>query len=318
MKYWVGITDDLWFSFLRDLQPAPEEVSFWHPSGKPPFTQETSLFLFKLHSPNNCIAGGGIFGGSVKLPLSLLWEAFGQKNGRENFSELQAIITSYRDKHKRSYLPNPEISSSIILEPFFWSEEDWIDISHLWKRGLVQGKFFDTENQEENLIWQKVQDRLTKTTMNESSVKLSDIPGIYNDKVPELRYGKGYIIRPRIGQGLFRVSVIKAYNKRCSITGEKTLPVLEAAHIKPYALSGPHSTSNGLLLRADLHKLFDNHYITVTPEMHVEVSSRIREEYENGREYYKMHGKKLEVIPERYSDRPSSEYLEWHNSLFVS
>ncbi len=41
-------------------------------------------------------------------------------------------------------------------------------------------------------------------------------------------------------------------------------------------------------------------------------------EYENGGEYYKMHGKKLEVIPEKYSDRPSSEYLEWHNSLFVS
>lgn len=317
MKYWVGITDDIWFSFLKNLEPPPDEVSFWHPSGKPPFSQETSLFLFKLHAPNNSIVGGGIFGGSVKLPLSLLWEAFGQKNGRENFSDLQAIITSYRDKHKRTYHPNPEIASSIILEPFFWPEKDWIDISHLWKRGLVQGKFFNTENPEEDLIWQKVQDRLAARNIDEKSLKSSDVSGSYTDKGPELRYGKGYVIRPRIGQGLFRVSVIEAYHKRCSITGEKTLPVLEAAHIKPYSSSGPHTTSNGLLLRADLHKLFDNHYITVTADLHVEVSSRIREEYENGREYYKMHGKKLEVIPEKSSDRPSREYLDWHNNLFV-
>ncbi len=302
---------------MRDLKPSPEEVSFWHPSGKPPFSQETSLFLFKLHSPNHYIVGGGVFGGSVKLPLSLLWDAFGQKNGRENFSDLQSIITSYRDKHKRTYHPNPEIASSIILEPFFWQKQDWIDISHLWKRGLVQGKFFNTENPEENLILQKVQDRLAKNCINEESPKSSEMSGIYNNTELELRYGKGYLMRPRIGQGLFRVSVINAYQKRCSVTGEKTLPVLEAAHIKPYSLFGPHATNNGLLLRADLHKLFDNHYITITPDLYVEVSSRIKEEYDNGREYYQMHGKKLMIIPEKDSDKPSQEYLEWHNNLFV-
>ena len=48
-----------------------------------------------------------------------------------------------------------------------------------------------------------------------------------------------------------------AYERRCAVTGEKTLPVLEAAHIRPYALLGPHRVNNGLLLRSDLHKLFD-------------------------------------------------------------
>ena len=262
MKYWVGITDDYWFDFLRNLEPAPDEVSFWHPSGKPPFAQNTSLFLFKLHAPKDCIVGGGIFGKSVKLPLSLLWEVFGNKNGRESFSELQKIIKSYRDKHKRAYHPNPEIASSIILEPFFWPEKDWIDIRHLWKRGLVQGKFFNTENPEEEWVWQEVQNRLSKSYLPGNPSVASDDSANYNTGEPELRYGKGYVIRPRIGQGLFRISVMEAYQKRCSITGEKTLPVLEAAHIKPYALSGPHVTSNGLLLRADLHKLFDSHYIT--------------------------------------------------------
>ncbi|PSO48774.1 MAG: hypothetical protein BRC33_08750 [Cyanobacteria bacterium SW_9_44_58] len=49
------------------------------------------------------------------------------------------------------------------------------------------------------------------------------------------------------------------------MTGERTLPALDAAHIKPYAQSGSHTISNGLLLRADLHRLFDRFYITITP-----------------------------------------------------
>lgn len=317
MKYWVGVTDDLWFEFLRDLQPKPDEVSFWHPSGKPPFTQQTSLFLFKLHAPRHFIVGGGIFSKAVKLPLSILWEVFDKKNGRENFSDLREIVTSYRNRHKKTEHPNPEISSSIILEPFFWQEKDWIDIHHLWKPGLVQGKFFNTENLEEDIVWQEVQQRLVENLSSTKQFRASEPAKDYNSDDLELRYGKGYVIRPRIGQGLFRISVIDAYQRRCSMTGERTLPVLEAAHIKPYSLFGPHLT-NGLLLRADLHKLFDNYYITITTDSYIEVSSKIKEEYENGREYYKLHGKKLEVLPENPRDKPSFEYLEWHNSKFVS
>ena len=72
-----------------------------------------------------------------------------------------------------------------------------------------------------------------------------------------------------------------------AFTGERTLPVLEAAHIKPFARSGPHAVSNGLLLRSGLHKLFDAGYLTVTPKHKIEVSGRIKEEFENGREYYR-------------------------------
>lgn len=91
--------------------------------------------------------------------------------------------------------------------------------------------------------------------------------------------------RSRLGQGAFRVMVTDAYQRRCAVTGEKTLPVLEAAHIRPYALSGPNRVSNGLLLRSDLHTLFDLGYITVTPELRLLVSRRLREEWHNGLEY---------------------------------
>ena len=49
------------------------------------------------------------------------------------------------------------------------------------------------------------------------------------------------------------------------------LPVLEAAHIRPYAQAGTHDVRNGLLLRSDLHRLFDIGYVTVTPDLHLEV-----------------------------------------------
>ena len=91
------------------------------------------------------------------------------------------------------------------------------------------------------------------------------------------------------------------------------MPVLEAAHIKPYAMNGPNNIHNGLLLRADLHKLFDLGFVTVTPNLDVVVSKKIKEQYENGREYYAYHGHQLSVIPVVPTQRPDHAFLEWHN-----
>ena len=60
-------------------------------------------------------------------------------------------------------------------------------------------------------------------------------------------YGKSILTKVRLGQGAFRVLVTDAYNRKCAISGEKTLPVLEAAHIKPYSESGSHFISNALI-----------------------------------------------------------------------
>jgi putative restriction endonuclease len=107
--------------------------------------------------------------------------------------------------------------------------------------------------------------------------------------------------------------VTDAYERKCAITNEKTLPALDAAHIKPFAESGQHIVSNGLLLRRDLHALFDKGYITINPSNQVEVSRKIKEEYENGRDYYRFQGSPIH-LPVKLSDRPSHDFLEWHNS----
>src|SRR5207249_8623609 len=79
-----------------------------------------------------------------------------------------------------------------------------------------------------------------------------------------LRYGKPQLVAPRLGQGSFRVAVADAYRRACAVTGEHSLPALEAAHIRSFKSDGPHEVPNGVLLRADLHRLLDKGYVTVT------------------------------------------------------
>ncbi len=126
------------------------------------------------------------------------------------------------------------------------------------------------------------------------------------------RYGSPVLIRPRLGQGAFRVSVTEAYNRACAVTQEHSLPALEAAHIRPFAKEGPHEVRNGLLLRADLHRLFEQGYVTVTPDYTLEVSDRLRHDYQNGRSYYPLRGAPISV-PVLERERPTRDLLAWHN-----
>ena len=91
------------------------------------------------------------------------------------------------------------------------------------------------------------------------------------------------------------------------------MPVLDAAHTRPYAEGGEHFVSNGLLLRRDIHCLFGLGYVTVAPDQIFEVSARIREGFENGRDYYAMYGKSL-LVPRLSSLRPDTVALDWHNN----
>jgi putative restriction endonuclease len=108
------------------------------------------------------------------------------------------------------------------------------------------------------------------------------------------------------------VAVIDAYGRACAVTGEHSLPALDAAHIRSYDQEGPHEVRNGILLRADLHRLFDRGYLTIAPEQRLEVSRRLREDYSNGHSYYPLNGSPVRV-PDTKSERPDIEYLRWHN-----
>jgi putative restriction endonuclease len=298
MQAYVGITDYDWFDFLRSF-PQLDEVNFWQPSGNRLFKalNPGELFLFKLHSPHDYIVGGGIYAHSSLLPISLAWESFGVSNGARNLAEMRTILGKHRRQDE--YRTTVYIIGCILLEqPFFLPERAWIPVPSDWNTNIVQGRRYDLSIEPGLSLW------------NQLTLKMPLVSAVHEDIA---RYGQPIITLPRLGQGSFRIMVTDAYGRRCAVTNERTLPALDAAHIKPYSESGKHIVSNGILMRRDLHALFDKGYVTVSPSMKVEVSRRIKEEFENGRDYYRLQGSTIH-LPADTANHPSRDYLEWHNS----
>ena len=75
--------------------------------------------------------------------------------------------------------------------------------------------------------------------------------------------------------------------------------------------------SNGILLRADLHRLYDKGYVTVTPDFEFRVSRALKDEFENGRVYYDLEERSRErgtiLLPARPNHRPDRDRLAWHH-----
>ncbi len=295
----VAVTDEDWFEMLR-RRPDLDEVNFWAPSAAKNFRalQPGELFLFKLHAPRNVIVGGGIFAYANALPCSLAWEAFGEANGAPTAQEMRALIAKNRraDSGDRSDFP---IGCRILTQPFFFEESDWIPVPASFAPNIVSFKTYNTGDAEGLALWEAINDRLGRRLVS----------GIGEEQA---RFGEPHLIRPRLGQGAFRVLVTDIYRRRCAVTLERTLPALEAAHIRPYGEGGAHEARNGLLLRRDIHSLFDAGYVTVTPDLHFEASRRIKEEFENGQHYYALHGQQIST-PQDASQRPDPDALTWHN-----
>ncbi len=307
MRLFVAVTDYDWFR-LHAAKSNVEEVNFWRPSPTASFKALSigEPLLFKLHSPRNFIAGGGFFTKFVHLPLRLAWETFGDGNGVRSLHEARTRIAQYR-RAPIARNEDPDIGCIILSEPFFFPEEMWIPVPSDFSLNIVSGKGYSTQEQAGKELWAQIIERLQLLAASRVDAGTATIAAIESP-----RYGNPVPVRPRLGQGAFRVVVTDAYERRCAITRERTLPVLEAAHIKPYSEGGIHDLPNGLLLRSDLHRLFDLGYMTVDPdERRLLVSRRIREEFENGREYYALHGREL-ATPADSSALPSRENLAFH------
>jgi putative restriction endonuclease len=309
MKIYLGNTDYEWFNYLSKIQP--EDINFWQPGGKSNFKvlNSGSPFLFKLKSPINKIGGVGFFSSQTFLPIDMAWDIFEERNGCDSLLRFKQMILQYR-KDKENL--NPTIGCIVLTAPVFFKPKDWLDVPTDWSKSIVQGKSYDTTSDIGSELWNRIEALLNNYLIDTYEGERSQL---ILEEAPA-QYGKSVLTKVRLGQGAFRVLVTDAYSRRCAISGEKTLPVLEAAHIKKYSASGPHFISNALLLRSDIHKLFDAGYVTITTDLKVEVSKKIKEEFENGREYYKFHGNDLINVPNREVNRPDRKFIEWHNSIF--
>jgi integrase len=95
-------------------------------------------------------------------------------------------------------------------------------------------------------------------------------------------------VKKREGQLLFKRNILEHYESRCAISREECLFVLEAAHIQGYVNSNSNDVRNGLLLRADIHLLFDRGLIIVDSQYNVVVSPQL-----DSKEYQSFNNKKI-------------------------
>jgi putative restriction endonuclease len=293
-RFYVGVTDARWFRFLRD-EPLLDEVNFWSPGGRTIKAERGMPFLFKLKSPENVIGGGGFVSFVERMPIRDAWEFFRRENGAASLEELRLRIEANRGAPASV---EDEIGCFILSQPFFLSSA--IAQPEDWSGSIQGGKYYYLAEGVAQRVWRDVSIALASA---QAPAPASPFGG----------YGVPALHPARLGQGAFRKLVLDAYGRRCAVSGEHTVPVLQASHIKPFADVEQHEITNGLALRSDIHTLFDLGYVTVTPEYRFKVSDRLRDDFDNGEIYYDYARRRPTILLPGDRDLvPSRERLEWH------
>lgn len=297
LRGFLAVTNPSWYECLSQLE-GPLDANFWRPSTRRVGLDVGAPFLFKLKAPHHAIAGFGYFAGFSVLPDWLAWDTFGRANGVGGLDELRGRVGAIQRGARIDAAPGGLIGCGLIAEARFFPPEAWVKPPADWKVRSQTGMGYDLSQGEGRRVWQECLARAAA----------AEQPAVPQ---PAARYGPATLHTPRLGQGIFRVQVLDAYGRACTVTGEHSLPVLEAAHIVPYASGGENRLDNGLALRADLHRLFDRGYVTVDEDLRFVVGRRLRDDFENGRSYYGMNGKPL-VLPADVLARPDLSSLAWH------
>jgi putative restriction endonuclease len=316
MTPFIANTDRMWFEYLstRATGGRVDEVNFWLPKSTREMKrmQPGEPIFFRLKKPDYCIAGYGFFAHFRVVTVEQAWEIFGWRNGDSTRIGFLQRLSGYRNEDL-SILENRRkpMGATILREAHFWPEHRWIPWHRTrgWAPNIVQGK---TEIDPRNaaLLLQQIQ---LDAVDPPAEFTLEGFKLVENDE--RLRVEAPVVQRE--GQGTFRVRLLDAYG-RCAITGERTEPVLDAAHIQPYLGPASNHIQNGLLLTKELHTLFDKGYVTITPDYQVRVSDALAEQWKNGKRYYVHDNQPLKKTPDDPWMQPSRDALAWHGEhLFI-
>ncbi len=303
VRAYVGVTDAGWYRFLS-ARPELQEVNFWQPSGGREFRVlgPGEPFFFKSHYPHNRVVGGGFFSSSARLTVSEAWELFGQANGVENIEQMRARIGQYR-RTAIGAGEDPVIGCLFVRDVRFFVEDATAAPPPGFARNIVQGKSYDLAEQSVAPYFRELLHVLLGGAVEIDFSEPWHRPGPV--------FGDPRLAPYRLGQRSFQAVVLNAYHRRCAISGTHIPPVLQAAHIRPVTSGGEHRLDNGLLLRSDVHILFDRGYVGVDPGYRLVVSPRLREEFGNGEQFYAQAGQVID-LPDRRAERPQRDFLEWH------
>lgn len=309
MRAVIGVTDNDWAAYLRE-RPHVTEANFWIPSGRATFRALSpgEPFLFKTHWPSNQLVGGGFYSGYALLTVREAWELFKDGNGVGSEAELASVIARYR---KSAPDRTAAIGCVLLRDIFFVPEGETLDAPSDFAKNIVNFKGYDLTATGQHV------DLMFDTMLGRAEVRIGDDDGLAS-VVPGPVFGRDRLVRARVGQQAFKGLVLTSYERRCAITGNHIRPTLEAAHIRPVSRAGENRVDNGLLLRSDVHTLFDLGYLGVNERYELQVSRRLGEEWGNGREFYDRAGQPIR-IPDAQANRPDRRAIEWHmDTIFLS
>jgi putative restriction endonuclease len=245
--------------------------------------------------------GGGIFEGFVSLNISRAWEFFGPGNGVASPEELVDRIRRITGE-TLGEIGDREIGCILLRNVNFLPHNNDLPSPSSFSVNIVQGKGYEFPGED------PVVDKMANHLLADEIVD-SAAPNSLENLTPT--QGEPRLMTPRLGQNAFKAIVQEAYVRRCAITDHKILPTLQAAHIFPVAAGGQHRVDNGLLLRSDVHTMFDRGYLAIDQDFRLCVSRRLRTEFGNGNEFYSKEGSTIS-LPSAENNRPSLEYLSWH------
>jgi putative restriction endonuclease len=303
VRAYVGVTDYSWYQFLA-ARPHVTEVNFWQPSGAREFRvlAPGEPFFFKTHYPHNKVVGGGFFSDSARLKVSEAWDFFGEANGVASAEEMRTRTGRYR-RAPTGWREDPVVGCLFVRDVRFFAEHTAMAAPPQFARNIVQGKSYDLADPAAATYFA---DLLWLTLGAEIELDFSQ-PWHRSGPV----FGDPRLAPYRLGQDSFKAVVLDAYHRRCAVTGTHIPPVLQAAHIRPVTAGGEHRLDNGLLLRSDIHTLFDRGYLGIDPKFRLHVSSRLRADFSNGEDLYAKAGQVIE-LPRHRADQPDRQFLEWH------
>lgn len=308
MKTFVGVTDGRWHRFLS-ARPDIREVNFWQPGGGRAFNvlQRGEPFIFKSKwADGNKLIGGGYFEGFVHLTVSEAWDFFGEWNGVTSLDEMREQIGQYRERPIADH-EDPVIGCILLNEVRFVDSRRAVNTPTDFSRNIVTGKSYVVGERDSNPVIDLFVRELALSVDADSGTDAVQ-------KISGPMFGEPRLVVPRLGQGGFKSLVREAYERRCAITGHKIVPTLQAAHIVPVSSNGEHRLDNGLLLRSDVHTMFDRGYVGVSPDFTLKVSPSLRSEFGNGDEFYAREGDTI-ALPQAEADRPNTEFLQWHMDM---
>ncbi|GAB3061536.1 hypothetical protein GCM10027053_24820 [Intrasporangium mesophilum] len=307
MRAYVFPTDTSWSSYLR-ARPHLDNVNFWLPGGgnfAALARGDRFLYRSKMAAGGRLI-GGGLYDGFVRVTVTEAWRAFGAANGCDTPAELLSVINRYRGKNGSVPETDPTIGCILIRDSFFVEPGLEVAVPPSYPMTSTRGKGYDATNSD----WSYLEAAFAELIVRAHVID-RDPTGDVAAFVGGPTRGAPRLVVPRVGQHSFKALTLDGYHRRCAITGAKITPVLEAAHIRPVAHEGQHRLDNGLLLRSDVHTLFDDGYLGIDTSHRLLVSKRIRADFGNGEEFYSRQGVTID-LPDRVADRPHRDAIEWH------